>query len=209
MWNRIWCLDLRPEKYVSPHVYFLIFLKQNMFSQHEDSKIRIFSFVGNIIFSFDRHEALICGLLFEIHVSWSYVRRGQYEAPGRYWAGGDTYKKIFLFSRQETSIPSYRYRLPLTEEIRLQKIGSPDHTGISYNQGTPVYSCENLFENLGTPMKTSLKVMETSVKTCWNLGSRNYFESDLLCLWIHFKIQHVLSARGLKINASSLPFEGW
>ena len=46
--------------------------------------------------------------------------------------------------------------------------------------GTPVYSRENLFENLGTPVKSCLKVTGTPVKTCWNLGSRNHFRSDLL-----------------------------
>ena len=49
--------------------------------------------------------------------------------------------------------------------------------------GTPVYSLENWFEILGTPVKTCLKVTGTPVKTCWNFGSRNYFKSDLLRLW--------------------------
>ena len=32
--------------------------------------------------------------------------------------------------------------------------------------GTPVYSSENLFEILGTPVKTCLKFTGTPVKTC-------------------------------------------
>jgi len=48
--------------------------------------------------------------------------------------------------------------------------------------GTPIYSRENLFEILGTPVKTCLKCMGTPVKP-WHFGSRNYFKSDLLRLW--------------------------
>jgi len=40
------------------------------------------------------------------------------------------------------------------------------------SHGDSVYSRENSFEILGTPVKTCLKCTETLVKTCWNFGSR-------------------------------------
>jgi len=60
-----------------------------------------------------------------------------------------------------------------TEEIRLEIFGSADYTGLPYNQGTPIYSRETLFEILGTPVKTCLEVKGTPTKFCWNFGSRN------------------------------------
>jgi len=72
--------------------------------------------------------------------------------------------------------------IPLTEEIRLTTFESPDYTVFPYNRGTPIYSHKNWYEILGTPAKTCLKVTGTAVKTCWNFGSRKYFESDLLRL---------------------------
>jgi len=41
--------------------------------------------------------------------------------------------------------------------------------------GTPFYFREKLFEFFLTSAKTCLKVTGTLAKTCWNLGSRNYF----------------------------------
>jgi len=67
------------------------------------------------------------------------------------------------------------WRVPLTEEIRLQifaspdymvKFGSADYTVLPYNQGTPVFFRENVFEISGTPVKTCLKVTGTPVKIC-------------------------------------------
>ena len=62
--------------------------------------------------------------------------------------------------------------------------------------GTPVYSRENLFENLGNPVKTCSKVTGTQWKIDQIFGSCNYFESDLLRAWfdityvicVHFKV---------------------
>ena len=76
---------------------------------------------------------------------------------------------------------------PLTEDIWL-KCGSADYTFFPYNQGSPVYSRENLFKILGSPVKTFLKVTGSPVKTCWNFGSRNDFKSDLLRLWFHMSM---------------------
>jgi hypothetical protein len=56
--------------------------------------------------------------------------------------------------------------IPITEEIRLNIFGFPDYTVSPYNQGTLVYSRENLFEILEAPMKTYLKVTGTPVKPC-------------------------------------------
>ena len=72
---------------------------------------------------------------------------------------------------------------PLTEEIRLRMFGSPDLSVFLrdlVSDKDPVYSRENLFENLGTPEKMCLICTGTPVKTCWKFGSRNYFQSDLL-----------------------------
>jgi len=49
--------------------------------------------------------------------------------------------------------------------------------------GTPFFFHENLFEIVGTPVKTCLKVTGTLAKICWNFGSRDYFQSNLLRLW--------------------------
>jgi len=77
----------------------------------------------------------------------------------------------------------YIYITPHTEEVRLKIFGSPDYTVSPYNQGTPVLLSENLFEFLGTPVKTCLKVTGIPVKNYWIVGSRNNLNSDLLRLW--------------------------
>jgi len=52
---------------------------------------------------------------------------------------------------------------------------------INWVTGTPVYSRENLFDILGNPVKTCLKVTKTPVKTRSNFfGSRIYLKSALL-----------------------------
>jgi len=54
-----------------------------------------------------------------------------------------------------------------------------------YSQGTAVCLGENLFEILGTPMETCLKVTETVVKTCWNFGCVIVFSPiSLVCGYI-------------------------
>jgi len=65
----------------------------------------------------------------------------------------------------------------------------PDSTVVVFlsveRWGLPcVYSRENLFEILGTLVKSCLKSTGTPEKTCvWNGGSRHYFKSDLLRGW--------------------------
>ena len=65
--------------------------------------------------------------------------------------------------------------------------GSPDwplFPATLLSDGDSVYSRENLFEILGTPEKTCLKVTGSPVKTCSIFGSRNDFQSDLPPLWM-------------------------
>jgi len=74
---------------------------------------------------------------------------------------------------------------PLTEEIRLETFVSRDLTIFSLNllsDGDSVYTRENLYENLGTPVKPCLYVWGTKIKLVGNFGSCSYFKSDLLCL---------------------------
>ena len=59
---------------------------------------------------------------------------------------------------------------------------TPDYA-LQLYQGTPFFFHENLFEIVGTPVKTCLKVTGTLVTICWNYGSRDNFQSDLLRLW--------------------------
>jgi len=59
--------------------------------------------------------------------------------------------------------------MPLAEEIKLERIGSPklpDFQVDLLSDGDSVYSRENLFEILGTPVKMCLICMGTPVKTC-------------------------------------------
>jgi len=83
-----------------------------------------------------------------------------------------------------TGTPRIRSRedYPLTEEMWLERFGSPDYTVVPYNRGTPVYSCENLFEILGIPVKYCLKGTGTPVKNCWNFESRWFEVRSSLCV---------------------------
>jgi len=78
-----------------------------------------------------------------------------------------------------------KYYIPLTEEIRLKIFGYQDLTIFSLDllsDGDCVYTRENLYENLGTPVKTCMICTWTPVKKVRNFGSHNYFNSDLLRL---------------------------
>ena len=79
-----------------------------------------------------------------------------------------------LYSAKET----YNFRepvnrshpIPLTEEISLEKVGSPDYPVFLdslLRDGDSVYSIETLREILGTPEKTCFKCTGTPMKTCW------------------------------------------
>jgi len=62
---------------------------------------------------------------------------------------------------------TYIVYLPLTEEIRLEIFGSPDVDDFPItllSDGDYVYSCENLFEILGTSEETCLICTGTPVK---------------------------------------------
>ena len=83
---------------------------------------------------------------------------------------------------------------PLTEQIRLRILGSPNYTFFPYNKVTPVYSRDNLTDILGTPVKTCLKVTRTPA----NFGSRNYFKSDLL------RLRHITNKPRDECNEPSL-----
>jgi len=83
------------------------------------------------------------------------------------------------------------HHLPLTEDVRLQIFGSPDYPvfqSFLWSDGDFVYSRENLFEILGTPVKTCLNVKGTPVKTCWKFGSCDECQSHLLRPWCYEKI---------------------
>jgi len=77
--------------------------------------------------------------------------------------------------------------IPLTEEIRIEN--SLDLKVELYScplfwvTGTPIYSRERLFQILGNPVKTWLKVMGTQWKLDWNFGFRDYLKSDILRPW--------------------------
>ena len=58
---------------------------------------------------------------------------------------------------------------------------SPDYRvflGFLLSDRDSVYSRKILFEILGPPAKTCLKVTGTPLQTCWNFGSREYLQSD-------------------------------
>jgi len=57
------------------------------------------------------------------------------------------------------------------------------YTSNMCSTGTPVCYRENVFEILETRMKTCLKVTETPIKTCRNIGSRNCFKPFRLHPW--------------------------
>ena len=57
--------------------------------------------------------------------------------------------------------------------------------------GTPVYFLKKLFEFCGTPVKTSVKVTATPMKTCWNFDSSNHSDSNLLRLWCTHTIMYI------------------
>jgi len=65
---------------------------------------------------------------------------------------------------------TYIHIWPLTKEIRLIIFGSPDLSVFLIDLltgGDSVYSLENSFEIFGTPMKTCLIFMVTTVKSRW------------------------------------------
>ena len=67
----------------------------------------------------------------------------------------------------------------LTEEIRLTIVGSPDLPDFPvdlFSDGDFVYSSKNLFEILGTPVKTCLICTGTAEKTCWKFWQTNFFQ---------------------------------
>jgi len=73
------------------------------------------------------------------------------------------------FEKERVPVTFEQYLL--TEEIRLKIFGSADSSVFLIDllsDGDFVHSGENLFEILGTPMKTCLICMGTPVKTCWN-----------------------------------------
>jgi len=76
---------------------------------------------------------------------------------------------------------------PLTAKIILKIFGSPDLTVFPQDllsARDSVYTRENSFEILGTPLKTCLICTGGPPwKFVWNFGSRNYLKSDLLRLW--------------------------
>ena len=66
---------------------------------------------------------------------------------------------------------------PLTEEIRFKIFGSRDLSVFLIDllsDGDSVYTRENLYENVRTPMKSHVHDL---------FCSRNYFKSNLLRLW--------------------------
>jgi len=85
---------------------------------------------------------------------------------------------------------------PFTREIRLQIFGSRDLPVFLIDllsDGDSVYTRENLYENLGTPVKMCWICMGTPAKTCQNFGIRNYLKSGLLRLWSLSKETYILS----------------
>ena len=90
--------------------------------------------------------------------------------------------------------------MPLTEEIRLEIFGSQDSPvfpAFFRSDGDSVYSRENSFEILRTPEKTCLIRTGTLRKLVGSLGSRNYFKSDFLRLWLLSRQSEKASKRGL------------
>jgi len=68
---------------------------------------------------------------------------------------------------------------PLSEEIRLKIFGFRDLTIFSldlWSDGDSVYTRENLYEDLGTPVKTCLICRWTPVRTCWIFWQSGFFE---------------------------------
>ena len=71
---------------------------------------------------------------------------------------------------------------PLTEDIRIKIFGFLHHTVLPYNQGTPVYFHENLFEILGIPVKTCF-LRGLTWKFVPNLAVVINCKFDLLRVW--------------------------
>jgi len=68
---------------------------------------------------------------------------------------------------------------PLTEETRLKIFGSPDLPDFWVNllsDGDSVYLPENLFEILGTHVKTNLNCTGTPMKNCWKFWQSYLFQ---------------------------------
>ena len=60
--------------------------------------------------------------------------------------------------------------IPLKTEIRFKIFGSRDLTIFSFDllsDGDSVYTRDNFYKNLGTPVKTCVICMGTPVRTCW------------------------------------------
>jgi len=75
-------------------------------------------------------------------------------------------KNCILVSRFVLRLRIFSDALLLIEEIRLKIFGYQDFTIPHYNQGTPVYTHENLLEILVTPVKTCFNGTGTPVKSC-------------------------------------------
>ena len=75
-------------------------------------------------------------------------------------------------------------RIPLTEEIRLKIFESRDLTIFSLHflsHGDSVYTRENLYENLGTPVKTCLIYRDSGEHL---LETLTVFDSRMGWLWL-------------------------
>ena len=81
---------------------------------------------------------------------------------------------IYRYDRTDTQKPIHPRKniisSPLTEEIRLEIFGFPDLSVFLrlLSDEDSVYTLENLYEKLGTPVKTCLICKGTPVKTCRN-----------------------------------------
>jgi len=90
-----------------------------------------------------------------------------------------TSQKSLSISKSDLRVPcihakniilNIKKNILLAEEIRLKIFGYQDLTIFSLDllsDGDSVYTRENLYENLGTPVKTCLICTGTPVKTCW------------------------------------------
>jgi len=148
------------------------------------------------------HDAFICGTWL-IHISamtHSYLRMGSFiyvtwlihmcvTTRAYMWHDSSTCVtwSIHMFHMNYTNTCFDSSIVPHMEEIRFRLFGSPDSAvflPIFWMTGTPVYFIEKKLKiNYGTPVKTSLKVTGTPVKTCWIFGSCNCCKIDPLRLW--------------------------